>query len=369
MSDRLVIGIDARAAAEVPAGRGRYVRELLAALARRDDDVEYRLYARERWPRGGAADAGAADPLDARFQWRLLDARDPLWHIRAARAANRECGVFLSTNSYLTAWFTRIPCAVVVYDLITFKPEARPQRRASLIERATARPAITRAKALLCISEWTRQDLIARFPKAASKATAIPLAASAHTPSTDAVERLALDRPYVLAVGTLEPRKNLGRLIQAWSKLPTSVRESHTLALVGPTGWEMDEVLAPVRAAKDDVRLVGFVSDADLAALYEHCASFCYPSLYEGFGLPVLEAMQAGAPVVCSNTSSLPEVGGDAVAYVNPLDSNEIARVLERVLGDPRERARLSAAGRHRAQQFSWDEVGRRTYEAVAALA
>ena len=360
MGNGLVIGIDARAAAEVPAGRGRYVRELLTALARRDDDVEYRLYARERW-----------GSLDARFTWRLIDAPDPLWHLRAALAANRDCGVFLSTNSYLTAWFTRIPCAVFVHDLITFIPEARPQRRAALTERATARPAIARAAQLQCNSDWTRRDLIARFPRAAGKSVVIPLAATPH-PEVDAeaaVARLGLDRPYVLAVGTLEPRKNLGRLIDAWTRLPAHVREVHTLALVGPTGWELDEVLAPVKAAKDDVRVLGFVSDDDLAAVYERCTAFCYPSLYEGFGLPVLEAMQAGAPVVCSNTSSLPEVGADAVAYVNPLDAGEIARVLERVLEDPSERTRLSAAGRERAKAFSWDVTARQTYENLRALA
>src|SRR3954454_11067799 len=129
MSDRLVIGIDARAAAEVPAGRGRYVRELLAALARRDDACRWLLYARSRWDGGD---------LDDRFEWRRIDSGDPLWHLRAARAASREANVFLSTNSYLTAWFTRIPTAVVVHDMITFHRDARPQRRASLIERATA---------------------------------------------------------------------------------------------------------------------------------------------------------------------------------------------------------------------------------------
>src|SRR3954451_12073579 len=149
MSDRLVIGIDARAAAEVPAGRGRYVRELLRALARREDDARFLLYARDRWDK----------PLDGRFEWRLIDAPDPLWHLRAARAANREAAVFLSTNSYLTAWFTRIPTAIVVYDLIAFDPAARPQRRASLIERATAGPAVRRAASLLAISDWTRRDL------------------------------------------------------------------------------------------------------------------------------------------------------------------------------------------------------------------
>ena len=361
MSDRLAIGIDARAATEVPAGRGRYVRELLAALARRDDDARYLLYARERWQ----------GPLDERFEWRLIESRDPIWHLRAARAANREVQVFLSTNSYLTAWFTRIPTAIVVYDLITFKPDARPQRRAARIERMTAGRAIQRAAALLCISDWTREDLVERFPVAAPKATTIPLAASVpdEVDADEALARLGLDRPFVLAVGTLEPRKNLGSLVAAWSQLHDLVRHTHALALVGPKGWEMDEVLAPVRATHDDVRVLGFVPDEDLTALYERCALFCYPSLYEGFGLPVLEAMQAGAAVVCSNTSSLPEVGGDAVAYVDPLDQHEITAALERLLGDPEERDRLGAAARERAAAFSWDRTAAQTYDALASLA
>jgi glycosyltransferase involved in cell wall biosynthesis len=98
------------------------------------------------------------------------------------------------------------------------------------------------------------------------------------------------------------------------------------------------------------------------------CELFAYPSLYEGFGLPVLEAMQAGAPVVCSRTSSLPEVGGDAVAYVDPLDPGDIAAALERLLRDPEERRRLAQAGRQRSRGFSWDETARLTFEALAAL-
>src|SRR3954469_23106043 len=293
MSDRLVIGIDARAAAEVPAGRGRYVRELLLALNRQPDRNRYLLYARTRW------DA----ELDDRFEWRLIESRDPVWHLRAARAASREADVMLSTNSYLTAWFTTIPCAVVVYDMITFDPESRPHRRAALIEKATAGVAIRRAKLLLCISEWTRKDLVRLFPRARAKAQVIPLAASATEPGGD----VELERPFVLSVGTLEPRKNLDGLVAAWSRLPDDLRSSHTLALVGPQGWERDRVLAPIRGSADDVRLVGYVSDEQLGGLYARCELFAYPSLYEGFGLPVLEAMQHGAAVLTSDTSSLPE--------------------------------------------------------------
>jgi glycosyltransferase involved in cell wall biosynthesis len=117
------------------------------------------------------------------------------------------------------------------------------------------------------------------------------------------------------------------------------------------------------------VRLLGFVSDEELAALYARCELFAYPSLYEGFGLPVLEAMQAGAAVVTSRTSSLPEVGGDAVAYVDPLDVRDIAAALERLLRDPDERERLGRAAAKRACRFRWGETARMTYEKLAALA
>jgi glycosyltransferase involved in cell wall biosynthesis len=362
MLDGAVIGIDARAATEVPAGRGRYVRELLRALARRDDPVRWLLYARQAWD----------EALPERFEWRVIGSPDPLWHLRAARAASREARAFLSTNSYLTAWFTRIPTAVVVHDMIAFHADARPQRRAALIEKATAGIGVRRAASLLPVSEWTRQDLVRLFPRAAGKERVILEAAAPPAHFADGAEvagRLGLERPFVLSVGTLEPRKNLGRLVEAWSRLPDDLRREHTLALVGPTGWELDEVLAPVRASGDDIRMTGFVSDEDLAALYGGCAVFAYPSLYEGFGLPVLEAMQQGAAVLSSDTSSLPEVGGDTVAYVNPLDVPGIAAALERLLRDPAERARLGAAGRERAAQFSWDETARQTYEALAALA
>src|SRR4051812_44625083 len=205
MAEKLRIGIDARAAAEVPAGRGRYVRELLRALPR---DHDYVLYARRPWD-------GAPD-----LEWRAIDAPDPLWHVRTARAASRECDVLLSTNSYLTAWFTRVPTVCLVFDLIAWRPEMQPQRRAALIERATIRPALRRAARLVCISEATEHDLLERFPVAKGKTAAISLAAPADLfdePEPSALaevrERLGLPDRFVLATGTLEPRKNLPRLI------------------------------------------------------------------------------------------------------------------------------------------------------------
>jgi glycosyltransferase involved in cell wall biosynthesis len=356
----LTVGIDARAAAEVPAGRGRYVRELLAALQELEEarDVRFRLYAREPW---GALDA-------SRFAWVPVGLPDPAWHLAAAARASRETDVFLSTNSYLTAWFCLKPTAVVVYDLVPFVERERARTSSARIEQATIRPALRRAAALPCISEATRQDLVRLFPRAAPKASTIPLAADpAFGAPVAAPGHPSLDRPYVLAVGTLEPRKNLERLITAWASLDDAARGDHVLALVGPRGWDDAPILAAARAA--GARLLGRVSEAELRALYAGAAAFAYPSLYEGFGLPVLEAMAAGAPVVTSSVSSLPEVAGDAALLVDPLDPRAIADALRRVLTDPALAADLRARGPQRAASFSWERTARETLALLGSLA
>jgi glycosyltransferase involved in cell wall biosynthesis len=347
-SPPLTIGIDARAAAEVPAGRGRVVRELLRALsARTDDGHRYVLYARRAWEE---------QPLDERFSWRLIDAGDPWWHVKAARAANRTCGVFLSSNSYLTTRFLRIPTVTIVYDLTTFEPSMRPNRRSTVIERLTLGPAVRRSAALLAISQATGDALVRHFPAAAGRTVVALLGV---TPTLagelDPGETAALPSPgFVLAVGTLEPRKNLPRLIDAYSRLPVELQDQHPLVVVGALGWETGETLSALRSLGERCTLLGYVTDAALAELYRRCAVFCYPSLGEGFGLPVLEAMAAGATVLTSNVSSLPEVGGDAVAYADPRQVDDIAAQLQSLLRDEPRREALSELARARAGEFSW---------------
>jgi glycosyltransferase involved in cell wall biosynthesis len=357
----LTVGIDARAAAEVPAGRGRYVRELLAGLAVLEEarDVRFVLYARERW--------GSLDP--ARFDWRLVGLPDPVWHAAAAARASREVDVLLSTNSYLTAWFCLKPTAVVVHDLVPFVDRENAKTSSARIEQATIRPALRRAKALVCVSNATRSDLVRLFPHAASKSTTIPLAADpAFSAPVAAPGHPALDgKPYVLAVSTLEPRKNLERLIAAWSSLDAEARAGHVLALVGPVGWDAAPILA---AARDQgAQLLGRVSEDELRALYAGAAVFAYPSLYEGFGLPVIEAMAAGAPVVTANVSSLPEVAGDAALLVDPADVNAIATALARLLSDPALADDLRARGRARAAELSWERTARETLALLRSIA
>jgi glycosyltransferase involved in cell wall biosynthesis len=363
----MVFGVDARAAAEEPAGRGRVLRELLSALAARDDHHRYLLYCRRPWD-------GA--PLDERFRWVPITLPDPLWHAVTALRANRGCHAFLSTNSYLTTWMLRVPCVVVVYDMVAFLPQTHAQKRAARIERATIRPAIRRAERLVCISRSTEKDLLRLFPLAQGKTTVVRLAADrrfGRERTAAEIERAAARHgvtvgSYVLAAGTLEPRKNLLRLIHAHAALPPELARNHPLLIVGPRGWEEQEIL---RAASDRgaVRLVGFVADEELAALYAGCAVFCYPSLYEGFGLPVLEAMAAGAAVVTSPVSSLPEVGGDAVVYADPEDERSIAAALERLLRSPDERARRAERALRQAAEFSWERFAAELIEELERAA
>jgi glycosyltransferase involved in cell wall biosynthesis len=385
----LRIGIDARAAAEVPAGRGRVVRELLRALngldrSHRHGSHRYVLYAREEWTEAR---------LDERFEWRLLDARDPWWHMRAAHLANGECDVFLSSNSYLTSRFLRIPCVPIVYDLATFEPTMRPKRRSRVIERLTLGSAVRRSAKLLAISQATAEALIERYPGAASRTVVAPLgvspalsagngdaatipapgltpgpapptgaapapgngAASAPGSGFDPAEVAAPPAPgFVLAVGTLEPRKNLPRLVAAYAEMPPELQAAHPLVVVGAMGWETNGTLQALRSLGERCTMLGYVSDAALAELYRRCAVFCYPSLGEGFGLPVLEAMAAGATVLTSDISSLPEVGGDAVAYADPTDVGAISGQLQALLRDDALRAELAARARARAARFSW---------------
>ena len=354
----LTVGIDARAATEVMAGRGRVVRELLRALAARDDPHRYVCYAREHWD----------EDLGKRFEWRLIKAPEGIWHFRTTARASRECDVFLSSNSYLSVSLVQVPAVAIVYDLITYEPEMLPNRRSALIERLTLSSAVRRARRLVCISQTTANALVARFPAAAGKVTVAPLGVSPRLAAATGDDLSGLPPAgFILAVGTLEPRKNLPRLVAAYASLPRGLRKAHPLVVVGVRGWRTGATLDALRSLGDSCTMLGHVPDSALAELYRRCAVFCYASLGEGFGLPVLEAMAAGAAVVTSSISSLPEVGGDAVEYVDPHSTESIAAGLQRVLESPLRRDQLREQAVVRARLFSWAETASKVLEALEA--
>jgi glycosyltransferase involved in cell wall biosynthesis len=355
MSERLTIGIDARMAAEVPAGRGRYVRELIRHLIPLLDGHRLLLFTRRRWEDAPASQA---------ISWRTVGVNGALWPVAAGLMMGRNCDVSLATSSYLMCATTTAPVHSMVWDLAPFHRELHSPR-GSLFERATLPLAVRRCASLIAISAATRDEVVARHPPLAGHvAVAHPAASEAFSASAlegdrEALERHGVRQPYVLATGTLEPRKNLPRLIAAFASLPESLRAGRKLVLAGAPGWQTADTFASVAEHAGLVQALGYVPDDDLPALYRCAELFCYPSLYEGFGIPVLEAMQCGTAVLTSGRSSMPEVGGNCARYVDPEDVASIAGALAELMSDADMRKRLAELGPNRARNFRWEHTAR----------
>jgi len=223
---------------------------------------------------------------------------------------------------------------------------------------------------ILTISGYSKQDIVKQFRVAPDKVVVTHLAASPtfRTISVQEIlkvkQRYGLDS-YILTVGTLEPRKNMIRLLQAFALLRQS-GFSYQLVHAGPRGWLFDDILAEVDRLQlqDSVRFLGRVSLEDLVGLYNAATVLVYPSLYEGFGLPVLEAMACGCPVVTSNTSSLPEVVGEAGIMVDPYDVQQLMDAIQKVLEDKALAQDMRQQGLERASLFSWQRCAQETLDA-----
>jgi alpha-1,3-rhamnosyl/mannosyltransferase len=216
---------------------------------------------------------------------------------------------------------------------------------------------LRRADRLIAVSACTKSDAVRVLGLRPEKITVIHLgiAAPFFDPEVKAIDsvraRYGLNRPFVLYIGTIEPRKNIDLLLDAFEALPASLRQEFELVVAGPMGWASAQTAARVRS----LRYLGYIPEADTAPLTAAATVFAYPSFYEGFGFPVAQAMAAGTPVIASNVSSLPEITGDAALLVDPRSLTELRDALNRLLLSPTLRAELAAKGRSRAQAFRWE--------------
>ena len=241
---------------------------------------------------------------------------------------------------------------------------------------------IARADLVLADSAHTRSDIVSLLGVSPGKVQVLYSGVPARfRPEPEPGERdrlMALygvgGRPYVLSVGTIQPRKNYLRLIRAFANLKPETLKPETndaalqLVIAGGRGWLYEDIFAEAEKYGDRVRILGFVDEADLPALYRNAALFAFPSLYEGFGLPVLEAMACGVPVVCSNASSLPEVAGDAALLVDPLDADGLTGAMRRVLEDGDLRRGMVARGIAQAGRFTWERAAHQLLDTFGSL-
>jgi glycosyltransferase involved in cell wall biosynthesis len=363
----LRIAIDAHSVGTGLGGNESYATNLIEALAEIDDANRYTLYVTRReaverfsnrWPN---------------FSVRPTRPHTPFIRIPLTLSTElRRNPVDVLHVQFTSPPFSPCPIVVSIHDLSfehlpeTFKWRSRKQLR------LTVRRSAREAAEVIALSEYGRQDIIDNYHLDPARVTAIPLAAPAHfgpVSNEDELQRVrqtyGIEKDYILSVGAIQPRKNLSRLVAAYSRLRGSKPEGKLpkLVLVGKCAWLYDETLRAIKELElsDSVIVTGYVPEADLPALYSGAICFVYPSYFEGFGLPPLEAMRCGAPVIVGDRTSLPEVVGTAGLLVDPFDVDALAAAIEKVINDSDLRAQLSVKGLERAKLFDWRETARQT--------
>ncbi|MBP9718011.1 glycosyltransferase family 4 protein [Candidatus Gracilibacteria bacterium] len=352
------IAIDIREAVHPRSGKAVYTYEVVRNLLANEKDIEWVLYTRP---------LPANSPLKEwnRHDVHIKEISTPsvFWHISVMRDALREhVDVFFSPTSFIIPSLMpkRVRTAVTVHDMIAFLFPNSHQLKATLIEKLCARRAIERAAAILTPSENTKHDIQKFFKTKSQKIHVTPLGVALSTEQKE-ISR----KDIILTVAGLEPRKNVARLIEAFEiiskKFPT-----YKLVIIGALHWRSQAALEKLRKTNAHIEHLQNVSYDQLDKYYREAKLFVFPSLYEGFGLPPLEAMARGCPVICSNRSSLPEVCGHAALYIDPENAEDIAGKMKEILSSEEIQADFSKKSLGQASHFTWAKTADLTAKALA---
>jgi len=370
---KMHIGIDAHAIGRQQGGNETYIRGLIRALAEVDGQNRYTIYladaqAAEEWREGFARQF-------PNFNVRLLPPPAPVIKVPLILSYElRRHPVDLLHVQYTAPPFCPAPVIATIHDLAFEHMPETFTRRGSFQLKLTVRRTARRAVRIATVSEYSRQDILRTYKLPAEKIAVTYNGVEPHfIPQTEFPEeadeicqRLGIKRDFLLAVGSLQPRKNLVRLIRAYARLRNENPDFKSqLVIVGRKLWLADEIFAEVRNHHwaEDVILTGYLADQDLPRLYRAALAFVYPSLFEGFGLPPLEAMACGTPVLTSNVSSLPEVTGEAALLVDPKNEAELAAALLQICRNQTLRARLREQGIKQAGKFTWRAAAEKTLQ------
>ncbi|HSN85129.1 MAG TPA: glycosyltransferase family 1 protein [Thermoanaerobaculia bacterium] len=360
------IGIDARKIQDF--GIGTYVRNLVRSLAAIDSENRYVLLAKP-------ADQESLRDLPANFQ--VATESSPVYSVREIVALSwhlyrRKLDLYHSTHYVLPAWL-QSKVVVTIHDIIhLLYPEFLPSNLAFLYAQRMIRRSLTRGDRIIAVSQNTRSDLMHHFDVDGRKIQVVhngvedifrkPL------PAEDLdrwLRDLGISRPYLLFVGNPKPHKNLDNVVKAYARARRLAQFDAPLICVGHRDGSEFKIRqrAEYLGVGDRVRLLGHVAQEALPAIYQGATLFLYPTLYEGFGLPVIEAMASGVAVITSNTSALKEIAEGYAHLVDPLDIDGMAKAIARCMGDPEHRASLAKLGLRRSEDFRWDRAARKTLE------
>ncbi len=356
--NQMKIAIDIREACEGKTGKGWYTYQLVQQILKIDKTNSYILYSNHK---------KKPFPMGKNVTYKPIEEKNAKWQFAVIKDLKGEnIDLFFSPVSYIIPSLLpkNIKSVVTVHDLVAFLFPSSHNYKAILIERLTLKRALKKTSAIFVVSENTKKDLQKRFPFVEKKVFSTPCAPAdffkveVKQKDLDAVKKkLKLPDNFILAVGTLEPRKNFQTLIKSF----VIVKRKHPdykLVIVGKKGWKyhlIEQALKNYKLEKE-VIFPGYVDDQELQKVYKLAKVFVFPSLYEGFGIPPLEAMASGCPVVSSNVSSLPEVIGEAGLLVDPKNSVKIADAIVSLITNDQVRALLIERGYQQAEKFSWQQ-------------
>ena len=372
------IGFDISALSLPKSGVGHYQVNLLNALLKIDKENFYNLYAfnfrnRNRFKKlQFQSENYKINTIP--IPQRLITAWWLMANFPSLESVVGECDVYHISEICMQPT-KKAKTVAFIHDLTTILyPDSHVKSNVFLHNRRFKN--IHKADVILTNSEYTKKDIIKHLKVKPDKIFVTHLGADecfkpiVPSDTKPVLEKYSIKKPYILFTGNLEPRQNVTSLVKAFNKLKKEHQIPHQLVLAGGKGWLYDDLLKEIELSnyKEDIKQIGYVDDADLPALMNGTQVFVYPSFYEGFGLPILEAMQCGTPVITSSTSSMPEVGGEACLYIDPNSADELSDKIYKVISDENLQEDLSKKGVEQAKNFSWEKCARETLKIYQSL-
>ena len=361
-------GFDKKTGLPNRVGSSEFCFQLLSELSRIDKNNEYLVYLPKK---------PSSDMPPETEKWHYMVFSSKLWTLlglsRKLFSNRNKIDVFFSPTHYLPFY---VPFLSVISILdVSYLHFPNLFKKKDLYQlKLWGRFSIRKAKKIITISKSSKNDIIKQYGVTEEKVVVIYPGIKQVSrmkykvlSMSDLNKKFGIDRDYILFVGTLQPRKNIERLIEAFSILKN---KNLQLVIIGKKGWMYEDILAAPKkfGITDRVKFLDYVSDEDLPSFYKNAICFVLPSLYEGFGLPVLEAMKYGCPVLTSNVSSLPEAGGDAALYFDPQNTEDIAKKIDLVISDEKLRSEMKEKGYQQVKKFAWEKTARETLKVLEEL-
>jgi len=364
------IGIDIRSAGGEKTGKGFYTLHITRELLKKDKKNDYFLY----------ADSGVAGFEEFKnAKTIIIEKRGVFWHRAVAKDVLKEnMDVFFAPSSFIIPSMLakasaekKIKVIITIHDIAAILFPEFHEKKAVILEKLFIKKAIKAATKILAVSENTKKDLIKKFKVPSEKIEVMHCAASAdfcpinttEEKVKELKEKISIPEKFFLTVGTVQPRKNYEALLQAFAMFYEKNKNYH-LIIVGNSGWGKSDFSKIIEAnyLQKHVHLLGYITSKNLNFLYNTAQAFIFPSLYEGFGIPPLEAMKAGCPIIASNTSSIPEVLGEAAIYCDPRSPAEFAFAMEKIISNEELKADLINKGRIQSKKFNWENSAQVLY-------